>query len=453
MEIAVDDRATDALTTPPPAVPERMAVAVPPVAAAAARESGPVAPPSAPTHRWRWIWSSVGLIAALALLWFVVRPWLFGPVVIGAPVVRADLVQTLVASGHVATRFRSAIATQIAGIVTRIPVVEGQTVRAGDTLIVLDATETRALALQALGQAQQATAQARQLRELTLPAAEQTLAQAQATLLNVTQTFNRNLAPQGYDSPASRDEAQKNLDVARAAVRAAELTVFTNRPGGSNAVVVQTQLAQANANLVAARTRVAYRAILAPRSGVLISRNIEVGDVAQPGVALMLLSPSGEMDVVVQVDEKNLNLIRVGQHALVSADAFATQSFPADVIFVNPGIDLLRASVEVQLRVPSPPSYLKQDMTVSVDIEVARRPAALVVQSADIHDIGTPAPWVLVARDSHARRQAVTVGLVSAGKAEIVSGVHAGDALVPRSAGAVTDGHRIRLHADAAASP
>ena len=451
MDIAVDDHASDVLTAAAALAIVRPDARPPTDAPTAARAPAP-RPPAA-SHRSRWAWSSVGIVTGLALLWFVVRPWLLGPIVIGVPVIRADLVQALVASGHVATRFRSAIGTQIVGIVTRIPVAEGETVRTGDTLIILDAGEARALALQALGQAEQARAQARQLRELTLPAAVQTLAQAQATLLNVTQTYDRNLTAQGFDSPAALDLAQKNLDVARAAVRAAELTVFTNRPGGSNATVVQTQLVQANANLLAARMRVGYRAILAPRAGVLISRNIEVGDVAQPGVPLMLLSPSGEMDVVVQVDEKNLSLIRVGQHALASADAFATQSFPADVIFINPGIDMLRASVEVQLRVPSPPTYLKQDMTVSVDLEVARRPHTLVVESADIHDLGTDAPWVLVARDGNARRTRVTVGLVSAGKAEILSGVQAGEMLVPQSAGPIRDGRRVRLRTAEPATP
>ena len=375
------------------------------------------------------------------------RPWLLGPVVVGTPVVRADFVRTLVASGHVATLYRSEIGTQISGVVQRIPVREGQAVRAGDTLIVLDASETTALAQQASGQLQQVDAQVRQQRELTLPSARQSLVQARATLLNMQQAFDRNLAAQGFDTPASADEARKNVDVARADVRAAELTVFTNQPGGSGYIVLQTQRAQARASLAAARTRVGYRAILAPRSGLLIARNIEVGDVAQPGVALMLLSPAGAMSIEVQIDERNLGQVALGQAALVSADAFATQRFAGTVSFINPGVDLLRASVKVQLAVPAPPAYLRQDMTVSVDIETARHPDAIVAPAALIHDAGTASPWVLVARDGHARRQAITTGLVSGGQAEILSGLAPGDQLVPATAVAVTDGHRLRLAA------
>jgi HlyD family secretion protein len=394
------------------------------------------------------------VLALLLLLgWTVVRPWLLGPVVTAAPVTRTALVRTLVASGHVATLYRTEIGTQISGIVQRIPVREGQTVAAGDTLIVLDDTESVALLQQADALARQADAQVRQLRELTLPSAQQALTQARASLLNVEQTFARNLTAQGFDSPASLDEAQKNLDIARAVVRAAELTVATNTAGGSNFTVVQTQRTQANAGRAAARTRVGYRAILAPRAGVLIARNIEVGDVAQPGAALMQLSPSGNVRVELQVDERNLGQLVLGQSAVVSADAFANERFAATVAYINPGVDLLRASVKVQLAVPSPPTYLQQDMTVSVNVETARLPNVLVVSTADIHDRAGSRPWLLVARGGRAHRQPVTIGLTSAGKAEVRSGLEVGDTVIPLLAGDIAEGDRIRLRVPPAATP
>ena len=88
----------------------------------------------------------------------------------------------------------------------------------------------------------------------------------------------------------------------------------------------------------------------------------------------MKLSPSGDTLLVVQVDEKNLGSLALHQRAVVSADAFPKQVFPAEVVFINPGVELDRASVEVKLRPLDPPNYLTQDMTVSVDIEVARHP-------------------------------------------------------------------------------
>jgi HlyD family secretion protein len=388
----------------------------------------------------------------LVLAWFVGRPYLLGPLVPVTPVVRADLVQTLVASGHVETPFRVAVSSQVTGVVTRVPVAEGQRVRAGDTLLVLDAREARALAGQAEGQLAQANARLRQLREVTLPSAQQALAEATAILRNEQQTFDRNLAGLGFDSPASRDAALANLEIARARVKAAELQVAASRPGGSDYALAETQRAQAQATLEAARARTGYLVVTAPRAGVLIARSVEAGDVVQPGTELMVLSPVGDIDIVVRIDERNLGLIAVGQSAIASLDAYPTETFPARVYFINPAVDRLRASVEVKLRVPTPPAHLRQDMTVTVDIETATRPQTLIVPTADIHALGTPDAWVLTATEGRARRHPVRVGLVSAGKAEILSGVAEGDLIVPRAAGSVRDGQRIRVRSAAAAT-
>ncbi len=401
--------------------------------------------------RRRWIVAAG--IAAVVLAWFVGRPIILGPVVAVAPIMRADLVQTLVASGHIETPYRVSIGSQITGVVSRIPVSEGQAVQQGDTLLLLDATEARALDVQAGGQLAQAAARLRQLREVALPTAMQSLAEAKATLLGTQQAFDRNLAVAGFDTPASRDAAQANLDVARARVRSAQLQVTTNAAGGSDYQVAQTQFSQASANLDAARSRSGYRVVTAPRAGVLLSRSVEVGDVVQPGKELMLLSPKGDVDIVVQIDERNLGLIATGQSALASADAYAKQSFPATVVFINPAVDMLRASVEVKLRVPVPPPYLRQDMTMSVDIEAKRHPQTLVVAASDVHEANTTHPWLMIAKGSRARRQEVTLGIVSGGKAEILSGAAAGDLVVTATAKSVTDGHRIRARESPAPTP
>jgi HlyD family secretion protein len=384
------------------------------------------------------------------MAWFVGRPLLLGPVVTVTPVVRADLVQTLVASGHVETPFRVSVSSQVTGVVTRVPVAEGQRVRAGDTLLLLDAREARGLAGQAEGQLAEAAARLRQLQEVTLPSARQALAEATAVLRNEQQTFDRNLAALGFDSPASRDAALAKLEVARARVKSAELQVAASRPGGSDYVMAETQRAQARANLEAVRARSGYLVVTAPRAGVLIARSVEAGDVVQPGTELMVLSPVGDVDIVVRIDERNLGLIAVGQSAIASVDAYPTETFPARVHFINPAVDRLRASVEVKLRVPTPPAHLRQDMTVTVDIEAATRPRTLIVPTADIHELGTPNAWVLIATDGRARRRPVRVGLVSAGKAEILSGVAEGDLIVPRSANSVPDGKRLRVRSAAA---
>jgi HlyD family secretion protein len=403
---------------------------------------------------WRWRYQIPLILAAGAALWYYGVPRLLGPVVQAEAVVRADFVQSVVASGSVLAPYRVNIGSQIVGVVADVPVAEGQVVKAGETLVTLDDREARASVVQAEGALAQADARLRQMRELTLPSAEQALAQAQATLLNAQQAYDRaqKLAADGFGTRATLDDATKALSVAQSQVRSAEFQVYTNRPGGSDYVMAETQLNQARASLTAAHSRLSYTTITAPRDGVLISRNVERGYVVQPANVLMVLSPFGETQLTVQIDEKNLGLIAIGQKAIASADAYASQSFPAEVVYINPGVDLQRASVQVKLRVPDPPPYLQQDMTVSVDIETARRPAALIIPMTTVHGLENGKPWVMKVDAGHARRQEVKLGLTGAGKAEILAGLQEGDLVLPANSPIKADA-RLRARTAAARAP
>ncbi|MDZ4840619.1 MAG: efflux RND transporter periplasmic adaptor subunit [Hyphomicrobium aestuarii] len=403
------------------------------------------------TVMWAWKWALVVAIAGLGAAAYFGPTLVLGPSVAGDTAARGLFIQTVVASGHVEAPFRVNIGSQITGVVADIPVAEGQTVTAGDTLIVLDDREARAAVVQLEGAVAQAEARMRQMQELTEPSAEETRKQAQATLLNAQQTFDRAraLVGRGYGTKVSLDDAIKALDIAKGQLRNAELQVHTSSPGGSDYVMAETQLSQARANLVSSQSRLSYTVIKAPRDGLLISRNVERGNVVQPTTVLMTLSPSGEIQLTVQIDEKNLGLIAVGQPALASADAYAKQTFPAEVVYINPGIDLQRASVEVKLRVPNPPHYLRQDMTVSVDIEVARRENAVTLPAGSLRDVGTPRPWLLKVDAGRAKRVPVAVGIVSGGKAEIISGLQADDITVPANNKAIKNGQRVRIAAPA----
>ena len=371
--------------------------------------------------------------------------WAFGPEVVVVAVDRGDLVRTVVATGHVETPYRVEIASQITGTVRDVLVEEGQSVTSGQPLVVLDDGELRAAAVAAQGAREQAAARLRQMTELSLPAAREALEQARANLANAQAAFERarQLATAGHGTQASLDTATRDFNVARTQVRAAELSVYTMSPGGSDTVMAETQLAQAEANLSTARARLGFATVVAPRDGVLISRSVEKGTVAQPGRTLFVLAPKGDVQIVVGIDEKNLGLLKIGQPALASADAYPDQRFAATLSYINPGIDLSRASVQVKLVVKDPPATLRQDMTVSVDIEVDRRPGALVAPARALHDATSGQPWVLAVRDGRARETPVTVGLRAGGKAEILKGLAAGDLLVPASSG-VRAGQRIR---------
>lgn len=381
--------------------------------------------------------------AVLVVGALLVAPRLISPGVQAYTVAPRDIVRSVVATGRVEAPHRVDLGAQIIGTVAAVPVAEGQSVRAGQPLIQLDDGELSAAVREADVAVAQAQARLRQLQEVQRPVSGQAQRQAQATLDNARAQLQRqeDLFRRGYIGQAALDEARKAVELADAQLGATRRQHDTTLAGGSDDAIATTALAQARAGAEAARARLRHATVTAPVDGVLISRDVERGDVVQPGKVLMVLSPSGETQLVVQFDEKHLGLLALGQGALASADAFPDQRFGAEVAYISPGVDAQRGSVEVKLRVPNPPAYLKQNMTVSVDVEVARRQQVLAVPLELLHDADSAHPWVTRLVDGHARRQEVKLGLRGRGFAEVVDGLAAGEVLVP---GTVRDGARLK---------
>lgn len=392
------------------------------------------------------VWTTVAIIAVGAIAY--VSAWrVLGIVVSPIAIGRAEIVQTVVASGKVETPSRVDLGAQIIGTVAVVFVIEGARVVAGDTLVALDDTDARAALEVAQAAVTLAEAKLGQLANLTLPAARQSLALAQATrhaaqnqLDSLTQ-----LAQREFATRAQTDDARRAFDVAEAQVRTAELNVASASPGGSDVALATAALGQARASLHAAEARVGLTSIATPTDGTVIARYAEPGMVVQAGKALVALAPTGLKRLIVQVDERNLSLIALGQPALASADAYPGQSFKAVLGFINPAVDAARGSVEVKLTVATPPAYLKEDMTVSVDIEVARRANALVVATGAVRDATGGRPHMLLIRDGRAVDTPVTIGARGEGTLEILSGAVEGDLAVPSGVASVSSGARVRI--------
>ena len=392
-------------------------------------------------------------LGAAAVIVIGMALYLLRNVLLGTPAnvyvaTSGELLQSVVASGRIISPQRISIALQGSGRVQQVAVAEGQKVESGQLLIELDNSDSRASLAQASAAVAQAQARLRQLGELGKPQALQSLAQAQATADQARKTLDRNrkLVAQGFISQAAIDDAQRAVDVAASQVASAQAQLKSNNVGGSDSLLAQAGLQQALAGQQLARAKLNQGFVYAPSAGVLISRNVEVGDVVQPGKALMELASIGKTQVLVQIDEKNLSKIALGQKAYASADAFPSQRFDAVVGFINPGVDAARGSVEVKLDVANPPAYLRQDMTVSVDIETARRTATVVVAASALQDATTDKPSVLVVRGTRVVRQIVKLGLRGDRRVEVLEGIAAGESVLPASKTGVREGQKVRAN-------
>jgi HlyD family secretion protein len=376
----------------------------------------------------------------------------FGYVSVAGP--RVDVIeakpmtlrQTVVVSGRVLTPATVEIGATITGRVGRIHVDEGRHVADGDVLIELEHDELAAALKTA--EAQEAAARNRivQWRETGLPGMQQTLVQAEENYRVQQRAAERSaqLFAQGFIGQASLDEARRAETVAKSQLETAKANFASVQQTGAEYRLLDDQLRAAVATRETAAAKLGQTTIRAPAAGTVLTRSVEQGDIVQPGKPLLTLARDGDTRLTALVDEKNLAVLREGQRATVSADAFPTDRFAAELVYVSPGVDVQRGTVETKFRVPKPPAFLRADMTVSIEVEVADRANAIVVPLSAVRDAAGESPWVLVVRDGIAERQAVRLGARTAAAAEIADGVAAGALIVV--GGGAEPGKRVRTH-------
>jgi HlyD family secretion protein len=345
---------------------------------------------------------------------------------------KAKLKQTVVVTGRVLSPAKVDIGATITGRVQVVKVDEGDRVAVDQVLLELERAELAAALAQAVATEQAAGTRIAQWRDVGSLTAREQLAQAEVNFRNVERDAARQeqLYRQGFIGEARVDEARRALAVAQSQLQTARAAAAANAPAGVDRRLLDDQLAQARANREAAAAKLAQTLLRAPAAGVVLDRNVEPGDIVQPGKRLLSLALDGAPRLAALIDEKNLALLRPGQSALVSADAFPDHRFRAALTYLSPGVDLQRGTVEAKFAVPEPPPFLRADMTVSIDIAVADRPDALAIPVAAVREPQSAEPWVLVLRDGRAVRQTIRMGSRAAPLVEVVAGVAAGDEVI-----------------------
>ena len=275
--------------------------------------------------------------------------------------------------------------------------------------------------------------------------AEQALRQATIEARQAEVEFQRQqaLAGTGAVSELSFERARRDRDQARSRRISASLEVAAAAPKGSDVAVSAAALSRAQARLTAAQVAVEQTRIRAPLPGVVLKRHVEPGEVVQPGEAIVTFAGDGPLQVRIQPDESNLALLRLGQHALVSSEAFPEQRLEASISRIAPSVDPVRGTVEVDLDIDDE-TDLRPDMTMTVEIEVGRTSSALVVPSWAIRDLGSDRPWVMIAKEGEARRRDVELGLEGDDVVEVISGLSTDDRVLSPML-PIEEGHPVRL--------
>ncbi|MDO9025974.1 efflux RND transporter periplasmic adaptor subunit [Zwartia sp.] len=381
-------------------------------------------------------------VAAIFLLVVGSLVWQFwrGPLMPAYQIESSPLVQIVVATGRVISTSRVQVGSEITGVVIERRVQEGDQVSSGDILLVLRSDEISA-------RVREAQAAMDQLQNARRPQAQAALRQAESQLAQANREAQRRreLFDQQSIAREAKEQSEHLENTARANAEQARLLVASLAEGASEETILRERLMAAQAAMEKSQVR-------SQVSGTVLTRNVEPGDLVQPGRVLLEIAKTGKTEILVPLDERNLGVLRLGQQAVCIADAYIDRPFNARVNFISPTVDPQRGTVDIRLTVEPVPDYLRQDMTVTVNIETGRRDQTLSVPNDTLSNLRDNTADVIVIRNDKTERVRVTLGLKGLVLTEVISGLNAGDWVIAMPSekikaqdAALADGTHVRI--------
>jgi HlyD family secretion protein len=388
-----------------------------------------------------WIWLSVIILVVVLLLGFGLARMVSGssldPNKI-AKVTRGDVARSVVATGKIQPITKVEVKSKASGIVEKLYVDINNQVHKGQELAQLDQQEIVA----------QVDAQRAQLSaaEANVATYEANIAQDKVNanapdLPMYKATLDRNLEmqKQGIVSRQALDDANKDY-----------LAALTRRDNSKAQIGVDSarlkqaraQVQQAQAGLKQLEEQLSYTTIVAPMDGVILSRDVEIGDAVSSilvlGSTATLVMTEGDInEVYVQgkVDEADIAHVYMAQPARIKVESFRDRVFNGKVTKIAPlGVEKDNVTTfEVRVSINNPGGELKANMTANAEIILDEHKGVLIVpESAVMYDNQKKATVEIPDKNQKEgkRKVPVTVGLSNGSVTEVLSGLKEGDQVV-----------------------
>ena len=355
-----------------------------------------------------------------------------------AKVEKGDLAKSVVATGKVEPITKVEIKSKASGIVKKLLVDAGDRVKRGQLLAQLDKVEIEAQVEQSKAALEAAQA------SLTSSEADYERAKVDAQgpdvpLLKRAYDRATGMAKDGVVSESALDDAQKNYELAlnKQNVAKAQVTVLKSKMAQARAQVSQDQ-----ANLKQLEEQLSYTDILAPIDGVILSRNVEMGDavssilvLGSSATLIMTLGDTSEVYVKGKVDESDIGKVYLSQPARIKVESFKDKTFNGKVTKISPmGVEKDNVTTfEVRVSINNPGGELKAEMTANAEILLEEHKNVLQIpEGSIIYDnqkkasVEVPDPKGKEGK----RNVAVTVGISNGAKTELLTGLKEGDQVV-----------------------
>ncbi|TMQ70841.1 MAG: efflux RND transporter periplasmic adaptor subunit [Candidatus Eisenbacteria bacterium] len=290
------------------------------------------------------------------------------------------------AVGTIEARENVKVVTEINAVVRQLPFAEGQNVAAGALIARLEDSDLKAEA-----------ARAEALRD-----------QAKTHHQRVQQLFDQHAA------------SEQELDDAGSALKVAA------------------------ANFELARTRLAKTRIASPYTGVVGRRMVSPGAYLTVGQPITEVAAIDEMRITFSSPERYLSQLRRGAEVEITTTAYPGEIFRGTISVVDPLVDPVSRTVQIVARIPNRGHRLRPGMSADVTATLGERASALIVPDEAVFGEGDQNFVYVVKPDSTVTRQPVTLGARDSTRAEIVSGVKAGDRVVRAGYQKLFEGAHVR---------
>ncbi len=355
-----------------------------------------------------------------------------------AKVERHDLAKSVVATGKVEPITRVEIKSKASGIVKKLFVDAGDKIKKGQLLAQLDKEEIQAQVDQSRA-ALTASQASFKGAEADYERAKVDAEGPDVPLLKRAYDRAVGMAKEGVVSTSALEDAQKNYELAlnKQNVAKAQLTVLRARIAQAQAQVVRDQ-----ANLKQLEEQLSYTDIIAPIDGVLLSRDVEIGDavssilvLGSSATLIMTLGDTSEVYVKGKVDESDIGKVYLGQPARIKVESFKDKTFSGKVTKISPmGVEKDNVTTfEVRVSINNPGGELKAAMTANAEIILEEHKNVLQIpEGAIIYDKDKNASVeVPDAKGKDGKKKvAVNIGISNGAKTEVLKGLNENDQVV-----------------------
>lgn len=393
--------------------------------------------------RRHFLWITPTVLLMLGLGAFAAKSIWTKPVKIDpekvAKVERMDLARSVVATGKIQPVTQVDIKSKASGIIQKLPVNVGDTVRKGQVICELDQNDL----LPALRQQQAAlhvaeaalkTAKA-DYERYKVDAEGRDLPFLKREVERAQRMFNNKLIAQN-----TREDAEKNYQIA---LQKQESSVANLASANATIGKAQAALEQQQAALSQAEENLRNATIVSPMDGVVLSRDSEIGTavssilvVGSSATPIMTIGDLNEVYVKGKVDETDIGKVYLGQPARITIESFKDQKFPGRVTKISPmGTEKDNVTTfEVRVSISNDKHILKAQMTANAEIVLEEHKGVLTIpEGAVVYNkdkstaVQVPDPTNI---EKGMRKIAITTGISNGAKTEVLKGLTEGQQVI-----------------------